>query len=202
MRWFIRSCIVLFLLWAVYAASPYWALYSLASAVETRDLATIRERVNFHAVRISLARQIAAAYLAATGKGNEVGSTRGQLAVGAGASFIETAIADYVTPEAFADLLANRGSSPAASQAAGITGGLSTSSMASFDRAWQLFLAAETRGFRAFHFVVPPEKPADQRFRLQFRLTDFTWRLVGLELPAPVAQRIVQDLIKKNAAAQ
>ena len=62
MRWFLRSLVALALLWAVYLLSPYVALYNLAKAVEARDVALIGERVDFPALRLSLARQVAAAY--------------------------------------------------------------------------------------------------------------------------------------------
>ena len=62
MRWFRRSLVALALLWAVYLQSPYVALYNLAKALEARDVALIEERVDFPALRLSLARQIAAAY--------------------------------------------------------------------------------------------------------------------------------------------
>ena len=57
MRWFVRTLVALFLAWAVYLVSPYVALYGLARAVEARDMALLEERVDFPALRLSLARR-------------------------------------------------------------------------------------------------------------------------------------------------
>jgi hypothetical protein len=45
------------------------------------------------------------------------------------------------------------------------------------------------------------DRPADEQFRFQLRLTGMTWRLVGLTLPKPILQRLVQELIKNNPTA-
>jgi hypothetical protein len=67
MRWFLRSLAALALLWAIFVASPYVALYDLARAAQARDLAAIEKRVDFAGLRRSLARQIAASYAKAVG---------------------------------------------------------------------------------------------------------------------------------------
>jgi hypothetical protein len=73
--------------------------------------------------------------------------------------------------------------------------------MTSVGGAWRLFATAETRGFRAIAFAVPVDRPADQRFRLHLRVRGLGWRLVGIDLPKPVLQRLVQELIRSNPAA-
>src|SRR3712207_6614894 len=89
MRWFFRGFAAVFLIWIIYAASPYVALYSLAKAVEAGDAAAIEERIDFQAVRLSLSRQIVSAYMQATGNAKETSSSLfGQVAAGAGASLI------------------------------------------------------------------------------------------------------------------
>src|SRR4051812_21207423 len=105
MRWFLRSLVALFVVWAIYLVSPYVAFYRLAKAVEAKDLAAIKERVNFRAVRISLSRQIVSAYAKATGTDTAAGSPVGQIAVSAGTAVVDPVIAPYVTPEAIIDLL-------------------------------------------------------------------------------------------------
>jgi hypothetical protein len=195
MRWTVRSLVALILVWAVYFFSPYVAMYRLATAVAAKDVAAIEERVNFPAVRTSLAKQLIPAYLKATGRESELAGSRGQAVVGIGATIADPIIARYLSPAALAGLLEDpRVGKPRATGAGGI--GLS-----SLGDAWHLFVMAETRGFRAVSFAVPVDRPPGEQFRLQLRIKGFGWRLVGIELPPPVLRRLVQELIKNNPAA-
>jgi hypothetical protein len=73
--------------------------------------------------------------------------------------------------------------------------------MNSVGDAWRLFVTARTRGFRVISFAVPVGKPAAEQFGLQMRIRGFGWRLVGIDLPKPVLERLVQELIRSNPAA-
>jgi hypothetical protein len=202
MRWFIRSLIMLTLAWAIFAVSPYVALYSFAKALEARDVDAITERVNFHAVRISITKQIVTAYLNATGRSEELKGTAGRFAVGAATNFADPLVEEYVTPEALIGLL--QGNNPGAAPGRPVSlpaGGPDLASLRSLDEAWDLFMHAETRGFRAISFALPPNKAADEQFRLQFRLSGTTWRVVGLEMPKSVEGRLVQELMRRNPTA-
>ena len=205
MRWLFRSLVVLALAWVVFMLSPYVAFYKLAKAVQAKDVAAITERVNFSAVRLSLSRQIASAYAKATGGGKQESSPVGQVAVSAGTAAVDTLIAPYMTPEAIIDLL-TRGAPdaapkgvPDAAAPSSLGGGLQPFEL-SLDRFKELFFASESRGFRGFAVAWPPGQPPEERFRLIFRLTGpsrgFTWRLVGLELPARLRDRLVQQFVK------
>jgi hypothetical protein len=205
MRWLFRSLVVLALAWVVFILSPYVAFYKLAKAVQAKDVAAITERVNFSAVRISLSRQIASAYAKATGSGKQESSPVGQVAVSAGTAAIDTVIAPYMTPQAIIDLLTTGAPDaapkgvPDAAPPSSLGGGLQPFEL-SLDRFKELFFASESRGFRGFAVALPPGQPPEERFRLIFRLTGpsrgFTWRLVGLELPARLRDRLVQQFVK------
>jgi hypothetical protein len=195
MRWFYRSLFILVLAWLVFAASPYVALYNLARAVEARDVATIQDRVNFRAVRAALTKELVVAYLEATGRGAELSASRKQMAGAIGGTIADPLVAQYVTPEALMDLLRTPPSLE------GTDAGLGRIEFGSLRDAWALFANAETRGFRVISFALPPDKPAKEQFRLVFRLNPMTWRLVGIDLPEPVKQRLVQELIKANPTA-
>jgi Protein of unknown function (DUF2939) len=200
MRWFIRFFVVLTLAWVVFAASPYYALYDFARAVEAGDLATIRSRVNFSAVRISLSKQLVTAYLVATGRESELKASSKGLVAAAGGTLVDPLLAQYVTPEVLAG---GRGAAGAAGSGAGIAlpgaasadGGLAPKSLRA---AWSLFLGSESRGFRVIVFPVPPEKSPEDQFRLQFRLSGITWRVVGVEMPQPVQQRLIQEMLRRE----
>jgi hypothetical protein len=197
MRWVGRIAIALILIWAAYFVSPYVSLYGLATAIDARDVAAIERRVNFRAVRVSVARQLIPAYLAATGRESELKGARGDAVVGIGASIADPLLAQYLSPAALAGFL----NDPAFAPGGGAPAGPGRIGMDSVRDAWRLFAGAQTRGFRAVSFAVPVDRPADQQFRLQMRVRGLGWRLVGIELPKPVLQRLVQELIRSNPAA-
>lgn len=214
MRWILRSLAALALLWGVYVVSPYVALYRLAKSVEAKDLGAINERVNFQAVRQSLSKQIVAAYMRATGKGGQDASASPSpfagMAAGAGASFIDPLIAPLITGEALINVLENgwpvelggpAARSPGAAAGVGASFSLDPTRFLTADGAKQLFMASESRGFRMVLFAVPFDQPLGERIKLQFRLSNMTWRLAGIELPEGIRTRLVQELIKKNPSA-
>ena len=197
MRWVARSFLALILLWALYMASPFVALYRFSKAVEAKDLAAIEARVNFRALRSSLTGQLITEYLIATGREGELKGSRRQAAVGVGATIADPLIAQYLTPAALANFLddprvTTGASQPIASPAI---------SLGSLADAWRVFITAETRGFRAISVAVPVDRPPEEQFRFQLRLSGVSWRIVGLTLPKPIVQRLVQELIKNNPTA-
>ena len=196
MRWIARIAIALILVWAIYFISPFVSLYGLAKAIEAKDAAGIEERVNFRAVRISVARQLIPAYLIATGRESELKGARGDAMVGIGASIADPLLAQYLSPASLAGFL----NDPrfVSGQSATAPGGFGPSSL---HDAWRLFVTSQTRGFRVISFAVPVDKPGDEQFRLRMRISGLGWRLVGLDLPKPVLQRLVQELIKSNPTA-
>jgi hypothetical protein len=193
MGWFLRVAAAVVVAWTLFALSPYVALYRLAQAVERRDEAAIEERVNFRGVRLSLTRQLAAAYLLATGRTAELKQSSRELIVNVGASVADPLVAELVTPAALVDLL--KGSGPAG-RTTGAPG--ARVDFGSVRALWRLFLAADTHGFRVIRFFLPVERPREEQFRLQFRLSRGTWRLVAIELPAALRDRLVQEIIRAN----
>src|SRR3954452_13163061 len=104
MRWTIRIGAALALLWVAYAVSPYIAAYRLAAAVQARDVEAIRARVDFRALRLSLAKQILAIYLTTTGDGGTSEAAARQLATAA-VEIAEPLMAQLLSPEVLLDLL-------------------------------------------------------------------------------------------------
>jgi DUF2939 family protein len=195
MRWLLRSAAAAAMASMLFALSPYVALYRLATAVERRDEAAIEERVNFRAVRLSLTRQLVGAYLLATGRAAELKQSSRQLIVNVGATVADPLVAELATPTALMDLLAG------SRQAARVTAGAAARvDFGSVHALWHLFLAADTHGFRAIRFLLPTDRPREEQFRLQLRLSRGRWRLVGVELPAGVRDRLVQEIIRANPA--
>ena len=203
MRWFFRSFVVLGLAWVGFLLSPYVALYRFATAIQAGDIGAINERVNFSAVRISLSRQIAAAYMKAHGAAKE-DTPLGEMAIAVGTAAVDPLLAPFLTPEAIIGLMttgAPSGLSDRVPEDVQRSMGQSLRpSELSVETLKRLFLATGTRGFRGFLVSLPPDQPTDERFQLIFRLSgpsrSFTWRMVGLELPARLRDRLVQQLAK------
>jgi hypothetical protein len=65
-----------------------------------------------------------------------------------------------------------------------------------------LVAASRWRGFRNVYFELPPEEPSERRFRLQFRLSRLKWRLIGVDLPEGVRQRLAGELLRRVRAAE
>ena len=68
MRWTLFIILALIILLAGYTVWPFYSLYRIASAVETRNSAALQELVDIPSLRGSMARQIADAHLKLTGK--------------------------------------------------------------------------------------------------------------------------------------
>ncbi len=192
MRWTFRISFLLLLAWAIFVVSPFVALYDLSKAVQAKDVARITERVNFNALRVSLARQILGEYL----KTQDLGTIEREVAAQAGATALNPVLAALVTPQAVIDLLEDGQLQQAA-------GGTSPSAigvdfdLASFSGLWRIFIASEAQGFRAITIPLTPEETKDRQLRVTMRLRGTTWRLTGIELPAPLRE----ELTKRAAAA-
>lgn len=187
MRWKI-PLLLLGLLLVGYTAWPFYGLYKLASAVETRDVAVLRELIDARALRLSLARQISGAYLEA--KGNA--SQRGGLGSGMGSAVAETLLAELITPEALADLLSKGSAGPFTP--AGAAAPLTRSALGS---AWKVWLHSDY-GIGTFSVTLPPDVPAPQRFELQLRLLQWKWKLFGIQIPEELRRHVANEWIKRE----
>jgi Protein of unknown function (DUF2939) len=194
MRMTLSISSVLVGLWLAYAVSPFVGAYRLAAVVQQRDVAGLRERVDFTALRGSLAGQIATTYLRLTGKIIDPGLLRDRIAVGVAASIAEPLVAELITPEALLDLLQGKPSDVLPADAPRMDG----LSAGTLDNVWRVYLSSEL-GIARFFLDLPVDRPRQETFRLQFCLRDWTWRLCGVELPEPLQVRLAQELMKREA---
>ena len=198
MRWWSLP-IVLAFGWFVFTLTPLWALYDLARAVRTGDTAYVERHVNFRTLRFSLVRQINALARTAgeTGSAAEPRERIADAALALAVPLVET----LVTPSTVIDLLddgwpqsldlGHGDSTPSVSASGGETRGLRIPNLG---RLLPFYLASEMRGFRT---VVMPVSPGDghaRQFRIRLRLRGWTWRLVDIELPDDLRERIAQSL--------
>jgi hypothetical protein len=214
MRWTIRLGAALALLWVAYAISPYVAAYRLAAAVQARDVEAIKTRVNFRAVRLSLAKQILAIYLTTTGGGGTSEATAHQLA-SAAVEIAEPLMAQLLSPEVLLDLLDDGwpqsivAEKPADAPVPGHAGAPPASGapqpvqparigLGSPRLTWRdLLVMVDTRGFRKFYLTLPGALGPESRVRLYFRFGPWFWRLYGVELPTTLARRLADELRKR-----
>jgi hypothetical protein len=194
MRWFVGAAVALLLVWAWYMASPYVALWDLGRAIEQRNVARLSDRVNVHAVRVSLARQVAA---------EEVGGARGtlspadrQAAAAALAALADPVMQRLLTPGGILDLL--RASADPETEGQPHRRRVKLSSRSLTD----LIAVSRWRGFRNVYFALPPEESPERRFRLQFRLARMKWRLISVDLPEAVRQRLAGELLRRVRAEE
>jgi len=191
MRWTFRISFLLLLAWAIFMVSPFVALYDLSKAIEARDLARITERVNFNALRVSLAHQILGEFL----KTQDLAGLDRQAATQAGTATLNPVLESLVTPQALIDLLDDpklRQSATGGGHAL-VPTGLDADSLG---RMWRTFLFSESQGFRAITIPFPVDEAKDRQFRITLRLSGTTWRVTGLELPSAL-----QHELSRRAAA-
>jgi hypothetical protein len=190
MRWTLRISFLLFLAWAIFMVSPFVALYDLSKAVEARDMGRITERVNFNALRTSLSRQILGEHLT----GQNLDEAERDLAMEAGAAALNPVIEQLITPEALADLFEHGWLEKAVGHPASATIPLRFD-IGSLRQAWRTFLFSESEGFRIVTIPIPVDQPKDQQFQITMRLRNTTWRLSGIELPAPLRKELVKRAV-------
>lgn len=196
MRWFVRIAILVVVLLLAYTAWPFVTLYRLSDAVQRNDVDALRELVDFPSVRRSMASQIVEKYLELSGQSPRLGPL-GNIAANVGATLADPELEKIVTPEGLIALL-QQGRVPgeAGSAAANATPAAAPVRIRWGD-AFRLWADSDYGGRRVF-FLLPPDVPRAQQYRLRLFLEDLAWRVQGVELPEPLALRLAQDIAKRN----
>jgi hypothetical protein len=192
MRWTLRIAAILAVLLLAYAIWPVVGFFRIASAIEARDAPALAKRVDFRALRKNLTKQVVAAYLQLTGKEKKLGLLGKGIALGIGTSYAQPIIARLLTEQSFIDLLSK------GEGGAGIKVPVSANAMKS---GWQTWWASEY-GLGDYYVYLPPDKPLDERFTVKLSLTDFQWKLAGIDLPEPMRLELAQELMKRREAAK
>lgn len=191
MRWIVAAVLSIIVAWALYVASPYYALYRLGIAVEDGNVAEVATRVNVRALRFSLANQIADEVVAAEHVSGGIAGADAQRAAGAALALADPLLDGFVVPDGLIRLLRTAPS--------GAEGGTAFGrDPVGFDDLDDFLAASSWRGFRNIYFLLPPSQPKASRFRLQMRLGRLRWRVVSLELPPELKRRIAADLVRRR----
>jgi Protein of unknown function (DUF2939) len=181
---------VLALVWIGYIAWPIYDLFVLIRAVETRDIGTVTRQVYFDRVRISLTNQIIDAYTRRTGV--QISPFARSFA-SAGLAIADPVVQKLISPEALSQLLTVGWPVTAVPDAPPPgTLGITTNTIGTL---WQVFGNAQY-GFGRFEVAGPAVLPAHQRFRLEFRLLQWRWRLVAVILPEHIQNVLANELAK------
>lgn len=189
MRWFVRSVVAIVALWVAFAVSPYLALYDLVRAVERNDTALVAERVNLRALRVALAKELLEGYLQETDADGQITPAERQIGGAIVATLADPLLGEMVTPEGLIGLLRqdirSAGTNDQPAQSFGV---------ASWSDLFALVGRSQARGFRNVYVVVPPKAPADQRYRIQLRLSRLSWKVVNIELPVELRRRLARRI--------
>jgi hypothetical protein len=195
MRWTLAIGVVLLVLLAGYMAWPLVALYQIASAIETKNTAALREMIDLPLLRRSLAEQIVAEYLKLTGKTQRLGPFATSIAVGVGATAADPIVARLLNLENLIEFL-NKGSGGAVAGAS-LPIGFAPINASSLDSVWRTWLNSEYSGAR-FLVSLPPDKTQAQQFRLSLDLIQWHWKLAGIELPEQLRVQLAQEMLRTN----
>jgi hypothetical protein len=178
------------LVWVGYVLWPPHDLMRLTRAFETHDLGAVTRRVNFAAVRASLARQIVETYIK---RANIKISPLAQgAAADAATSIVDPIVSRLVSPEALSALMTKGWPVTVVPERPASALGISSENLGT---AWQLFANSEY-GIGRFEVSVPAVLPLAQRFELQFRLRSWRWQLDRVTLPQSIADLLADELIK------
>lgn len=176
-----------------YWASPYVAATRFALAVQRGDSAGAIERMDAVGLRNSFARQVVQAYLARNPQLRNLDPLRRQVIGGVATSYVAAIVADYLTPEALAELLAMGRTQSAAGALEGE--GAALPAIDGFGRALELFLASGFTGLDSFAI-----EPAASGYRLNFGLRGGSWLLRSVVLPEAMINRLADELSRRSAS--
>lgn len=196
MRWFARIVVAVLILSAAYVIWPLYGLKQLADAVEARDGATFSRLIRFRELKRSLIEQVVRAYLREARKTNKKLSPLAlNLAVQVAMGLAEPVVADLLKTEALMNLLKKGGGHAFA----GSRIVPSSWDWPNLNNVKVLKRATEYRG-RNFFVVLPLKPNAQEHYRLRLKLTQWRWKLAGIELPEAMIDRLVRELLKKQPA--
>ena len=182
---------ILFALWLGYVVSPFVALYSVVRAAQAGDAVAIAQRADFPRLRRSFAVQVLQAYAGLAG----LRLDNAGLAIGLGAAFADPLIEKLLTPAALAELL--RSGWPKAALEADAPDGTQGLEPSMLGNAWQLYLDSDY-GIGVVRISLPTGQPKERQFRVELTVSEWTWKLSGLELPTALRERLARDLMKRQ----
>ncbi len=178
-------------------AWPLIGAARLAQAAQTGNTADVVERVDTDRLRRSLARQIATAYLDATGRGKKMGSFGRSIAGAAVTTVADPYVAELLTPENLTALLAHGRVNEVrlGQQTVAVKGEIPT--FAGLLNGNWLSLVTGSYFDQITDFVIPVDggHGADDQYGVHMHLDGVTWKLGGLDLPATLVDEMARSIL-------
>ena len=180
---------------------PYAGAYAIARAATNRDAAALAEHVNEPALKRSLGRQIVAAYLTKSGRGDKLGSLGRGLANAVGTSIASPYLDQLLSPDALGTLLARGhiGDITVGDRTIAIDRQVPSLPALFQSHIGDVLLHSFYDGIASFRFSIP--EPQGGNYGVHVRLSGLTWRLSGLDLPPDVLDRIATDAVAAERKA-
>ena len=166
---------IILLGFALYTASPFFAIYDLKRALESGDAGSLQERIDFPEIRQSLKEQMRASFMQGLAKDEESNALATGLALAFGPALIDGLIDSVVTPAGISNLIWNaKFPSPRKDgEPLKDTEPDQKSEQKHFNFSYAWF-----SGPTSFKVI-----SKDKDLVLRFHLRDFKWKLFNIELP-------------------
>ena len=186
---------------AAYWVWPFFGAAQLASAAQAGNTAEVIDHVNLPALRRSLARQIATAYLKVSGKGEKLGSVGRGLAGAAATTVADPYVADLLTPENITALIGQGKIGSVKLGQREVTINRSLANIPDLFRSDVMSAIAGSYFDGIASFVIPvAAKEPGSDYALHLRLGGLTWRLSGLDLPPAVVEDMARSILDKDGS--
>jgi len=193
MRKTIAGIAILIALCLFYVVWPFASLVSVVRAARAGDVAAVERSVDWPSLRRSLAGQIVATYARLNG----IRLDRAGLTVGAVTSFMDPFIEKLTLPENLSELIRSGWPKGVLPDAPGEIEGIDPELIAN---AWLLYLNSDY-GIGEVRTTVPFHQSRDKQYRVQLALSNWSWKLSGLDLPVALQEHLARELMKQQAKA-
>ena len=193
MPWTARLLFTAVVLLLGYVAWPLFGLKTIADAVEARDTATLSERLDLPELRRSLSEQLVRTWLKVTGKDQGLSPIAYNVAMRVGINLADPVVAEMLQVMALVELLKqSRTETFAASHVSPEALGPPR-----LQNVRGLLLGTEYFGPDVY-VTVPLYAAPGQGYRLRLRLSDWRWKLAGIELPEERRIEIAREIIRRS----
>jgi hypothetical protein len=174
---------------------PLLGLKMLADAVAARDAARFMRLVDLPQLKRSFGGQLARAQLRVSNPGRRLSPLALNLATQAGVAAADAFVVKIVEADSMFDIL-----QPAKIESFG--GPVAAPHAVAFPNLRNVgkLLTSELRG-RNFYVTVPLSAQPQQGYRLRLRLSQWRWKLAGVDLPEHIADHLARELMRLNNPA-
>ena len=180
------------ILYAMYWAWPFVGLHKISRAIAARDASELSRRLDLPSVKRSMTDQIAGAYLRVSGRDKGLTGFQVRLAVRVASAVAEPRVDELLKPQALIHLLSEGGAGAYADVR------ISPPRLEAPNLRNLFRVMSNTERFgRDFSLIIPVTADTQTGYRIQLRLQNWTWKLVGIGLPDAVRTKIAEEIIKK-----